>query len=106
MIKGKSLQSRIFYPARLLLKCEKEIKSFTYHQKLGNSAPGNQLFKNFSRYFSSWKGKDKLEIRKLRKEKNLISKRKYIVKILDQPLIKLVGNLKNKSSKIIYSHSK
>ena len=43
---------------------------------------------------------------KIKTGKNLISKSKYIVKVLDQPLIKLVGNLKDKSSKIIYSHSK
>ena len=47
VIKGKSLRPRIFYPARLSLKFEKDIKSFTYQQKLRNSAPRNQLYKKF-----------------------------------------------------------
>ena len=37
--------------------------------------------------------------------KNLIGKGKYPVKV-DQPLTKLVGRLKDKSSKIIYMHNK
>ena len=40
------------------------------------------------------------------KRKNLIGKSKYTVKIVDQPLVKLVGMLKNKSIKIIYFHNK
>ena len=42
---------------------------------------------------------------KITKEKNLIGKGKYIVKTVDQPLIKLVGRLKDKSSKLIYIHN-
>ena len=43
---------------------------------------------------------------KITKEKNLIGKRKNTVKVVDQPLIKLVGRLKHKSNKIIYIHNK
>ena len=39
------------------------------------------------------------------KRKNLIGKSKYTVKVIDQPLIKLEGSLKDKS-KIIYIHNK
>ena len=38
--------------------------------------------------------------------KTLIDKDKHIVKVVDQPLIKLLGRLKKKSSKIIYIYSK
>ena len=34
MVKGKNLQPRLLYPARLLVKFEEEIKSFTDKQKL------------------------------------------------------------------------
>ena len=36
----------------------------------------------------------------------LIGKGKYIAKVVNQPFIKLVGSLKDKSSKIIYVHDK
>ena len=44
MMKGKNLQLRILYPARLSFRFEREIKSYTDKQKLRNSAPPNQLF--------------------------------------------------------------
>ena len=40
------------------------------------------------------------------KGKNFIGKGKHTVNVVDQPLIKLVGTLKNKSSKIIYINNK
>ena len=40
------------------------------------------------------------------KEKNLIGKGKYTVKVVNQPLIKLVGRLNDKRNKVIYIHSK
>ena len=40
------------------------------------------------------------------RRKNHIGKVKYTVKVVAQPLIKLLGRLKDKSSKIIYIHSK
>ena len=43
---------------------------------------------------------------KFTKGKNLIGKGKYTLKVVDQPLIKLVGRLKNKICKIIYIHNK
>ena len=38
--------------------------------------------------------------------KNITGKAEYIVKVVDQPLIKLVLRLKDKSSKISYNYSK
>ena len=43
---------------------------------------------------------------KMKKLKISLVKAKNIVKVLCQPLIKLVGNLKDKNTKIIHSHSK
>ena len=40
------------------------------------------------------------------KGKNLIGKGKHTVKVVDQPLIKQVGRIKDKSSKITYTYSK
>ena len=40
------------------------------------------------------------------KGKNLISKVKHTLKVVNKPHIKLGGRLKNKSSKIIYIHNK
>ena len=40
------------------------------------------------------------------KGKNHIGKGKHTAKIVNQPLIKLVGRLKDKSSKIIYVYNK
>ena len=42
--------------------------------------------------------------RKIMKEKNLIGIGKYAVKVVDKPLIQLVGRIKDKSSKIVYIH--
>ena len=39
------------------------------------------------------------------KGNNLIGKGKNTVKVVDQPLIKQVGRLKDKNSKIIYIHN-
>ena len=43
---------------------------------------------------------------KITKGKNLFGKGRYIVKVVNQPHTKLVGGLKDKSSKIMYIHSK
>ena len=45
VIKGKNLQPRLLYPARLSFRFEGEIKSFTYKQKLrefSNTKPALQ----------------------------------------------------------------
>ena len=45
VMKGKDLQPRILYPARLSFRCEGEIKTFTDMQKLrefGNTKPALQ----------------------------------------------------------------
>ena len=44
--------------------------------------------------------------KKFTKGKISLVKGKHIVKVVDQPLIKLVGRLKDKSSKIIYIYRK
>ena len=38
--------------------------------------------------------------------KNLIGKDKHTVKVVDETLIKLIGRLNDKNSKIIYIHNK
>ena len=57
---------------------------------------------------SSLKEKKKTITRhiKITKGKYLIGKGKYTVMVEDQPLIKLIGRLKDKSSNTIYIHNK
>ena len=43
-MKGKNLQPRLLYSARISVRFDGEIKSFTDKQKLENSAPPNQLY--------------------------------------------------------------
>ena len=52
------------------------------------------------------KEKAKTRNMKITKEKNLIGKCKYTIKVINQQLINLVGRLKDKSSKIIYIYNK
>ena len=42
-MKGKKLQPRLLYPARISFRFDGEIKSFTEKQKLRESAPPKQL---------------------------------------------------------------
>ena len=44
MMKGKNLQPRLLYPARISFRLDGEIKTLTDKQKLENSAPPNQLY--------------------------------------------------------------
>ena len=44
VMKGKNLQPRMLYAARLPFRFDGEIKSFPDKQKLKNSAPPNQLY--------------------------------------------------------------
>ena len=44
VLKGKNLQPRLLYPARISFKIGREIKSFSDMQKLRDSAPPNQLY--------------------------------------------------------------
>ena len=44
VMKGKNLQPRLLYSARISVRFDGEIKSFTDKQKLENSAPPNQLY--------------------------------------------------------------
>ena len=43
VLKGKNLQPRLLYPARISFKIGREIKSFSDMQKLRDSVPPNQL---------------------------------------------------------------
>ena len=44
VLKGKNLQPRLLYLARISFKIDGEIKSFSDKQKLENSVPPNQLY--------------------------------------------------------------
>ena len=44
VMKGKNLQPRLLYPARISFRFDGEIKSLTDKQKLRNSTPPNQLY--------------------------------------------------------------
>ena len=44
VLKGKNLQPRLLYLARISFKINGEIKSFSDKQKLENSVPPNQLY--------------------------------------------------------------
>ena len=44
VLKGKNLQPRLLYLARISFKIDGEIKSFSDKQKLRDSAPPNQLY--------------------------------------------------------------
>ena len=57
MMKGKNLQPRLLYPARLSFRFEGEIKTFTDKQKLRELATLNQLYNKYQRNFSRQKRK-------------------------------------------------
>ena len=44
VMKGKKLQPRLLYPARISFRVDREIKSFTDKQKLREFTPPNQLY--------------------------------------------------------------
>ena len=52
--KGKNLQPRLLYPARISFKIDGKIKSFSNKQKLENSVPPNQLY---NKYEGAYKGR-------------------------------------------------
>ena len=47
VMKGKNLQPRLLYPARISFRDDRDIKTFTDKQKLKNSAPPNQLYNKY-----------------------------------------------------------
>ena len=53
VLKGKSLQPRLPYPASISFKIDGEIKSFQTSKSSENSAPPNQLYNKCSVQFSS-----------------------------------------------------
>ena len=44
VMKGKNLQSRLLYPARISFRFDREIKTFTVKQKLREFRPPHQLY--------------------------------------------------------------
>ena len=109
MMKGKNLQPRNFYTSRLSLRFERQIKSFTEKQKLKElqklKAPQTQFYKKCYRDFSKQGKKGPNQKYENYERNNLIGKGKYIIKV-DRSHLKLIGRLKDKSSKIIYIHNK
>ena len=98
MMKGKILQPRILYLARLSFKFDGEIKSFTHRQKLkefSSTKLGLQEMLKGLLY------EEKVTTRNMK-----ITKGKYTVKVVNQLHMKLVGRLKYESSKIIYIYNK
>ena len=51
-MKGKNLQPRLLYPARISFRFEGETKTFTNKQKLRELAPPNQVYNKRYRNFS------------------------------------------------------
>ena len=85
MTKGKNLQQRLLYPARLSFRFEGEIKSFTDKQKLrefSNTKPAlQQILKELL-----WAEKKRPQPeRKIPKKKRLTSKGIHTVKIRNRP---------------------
>ena len=66
--------------------------------------PPNQIIRNVTETYLCEKEKATTSSMKITEGKNLTGKGKYIVKAVNQPCIKLVGRLKDKSSKIMYIH--
>ena len=75
-------------------------------QKLKEFSTTKLALQDMLRDFFKWKGKDHYQKHENYERKNLTGKGKHTVKVVDQPLIKLVGSLKDKSSKITYIHNK
>ena len=67
--------------------------------------PPNQILRNVTETFLCEKEKVTTRYMKIMEGKNLAGKGKYTVKVVNQPCIRLVGRLKDKSSKIMYIHN-
>ena len=67
--------------------------------------PPNQILRNVTETFLCEKEKVTTRYMKITEGKNLAGKGKYTVKVVNQPCIRLVGRLKDKSSKIMYIHN-
>ena len=59
MMKGKNLQTRLLYPARISLRIDRDIKSFTDKQKPREFTQSNQLYNKCYRNFSKRETKEK-----------------------------------------------
>ena len=97
VIKEKKLQPGILWQTYIWKKDQKfyrkeKLAEFRLHKKCRN--------------LSKWKRKGYNWKYKSYKRKNIIGKGKYIVRVVDQPLIKLAGRLKDKSKEIIRIYKK
>ena len=102
-MKEKNLQPRLLYPARISFRFGGEIKSFTNKQKLKVQYHQTSYIRNVKGTFLSEKEKVTTRNMKIMKGKTSpIKEINYTVKVVNQPCTKLVGRLKEKSSKIIY----
>ena len=78
VMKGKNLQPRILYPARLSLRSDREIKSFTDNQKLREfSTTKPALQQMLKELLSAKKKRPQLETRKLQTGKLTGKKQTY-----------------------------
>ena len=100
-MKGKNLQPRIH------AKAISDLKEIMWHiSKSKKFSTTNLALRRIKGSSLSKKEKTRTRSIKVIKEYNLIGKGKYTVKVVDQPLIKLVGRIKKQSSKIIYIHDR
>ena len=84
-MKGKNLQPRILYPARISFRFERGIKSFTDKQKLKQfSTTRTALQQMLKEHLKAEKKSPQLETRKLQMGK-LTSKGKHTVKVGNHP---------------------
>ena len=105
-MKEKNLQPRILYPARLSFRFDGEIKSFTDKQKLKESSTTKPALQQMLKeLLQVEKKRPQLEKENYKIEK-LTGKCKHTIKVGNHPHTKLVGKLKDKSSKIICIHNK
>jgi len=78
---------------KLSFRFDAKVKSFTDKQKTRSPAPPNQLFNRHVEGTSLSKGN-------IKGKSSLVKAKKNTVKVESQPYMKLVGKLKDKSSKI------
>ena len=89
--KGKNLQLRILYPARLSFRFDREIKSFTDKQKLREfSTTKPSLQQMVKELLQAENKRPQLETRNLQMGK-LINKSKYTIKVRNHPQTSMIS---------------
>ena len=58
-MKGKNLQPRLLYPARISFTFDREIKSFTDKQKLREFSPTKSALQQMLKKFSKWETQER-----------------------------------------------